>query len=1325
MRCNASQRLMLLLGILCFTCAITAQGFSSETQQTPSGKMRAGAADPSVNQAASLFQVVRSPREDGANQGGAVAGGVPESEPNNTIGDAQETPLSAGTLGHWAINGSISPAQDVDYFQFDAEKGAIYGFNALGGGSPDTILSIHDSEGLQVVANDDHSDIADLFPPGSPFSGGQNVLDSALTWTAPQSGEYFVRVASFQGGSTGDYEINMVARHPAFEGKLADRKQVFVLDFDGAELSPADLFDSDVASATLTPFVSFMSGWFDEFDDSNPPSDAERDQLIDAIVAVVRENLDDLRLGSLNGDRDLDDLLGTFQYELVVVRDSSDTDLFGGPNVSRVVVGGTRAELGIEAIAVSESIDPGNFDAEETAVVTLDLYSGPASDPFSINSLVLDSGASKSDAVSEVVGNTVARTIGWMVGNFNTDGDNAVVSVMDIGGTGSVGVSFDGVAPGPVDQTPLGDATLDYEPDTTEDATIGLGIFQASALIHPPYVEGSTGGVLTIEFAEPVIGVGYRFAVKDSGDPGAVLGPDEGVSTIQLLNASDVVIATASGGVTVSQFGISEGANVAFTSDGTAQVASVRISFDGSDLGADTFAVDGLTFFVTPSFLARSLAGVGPDNIFGTVDDQDPDFLSDNYLPAETLGTGIQNVDVRTAFGLSSGTEPIRVCTTIFFDENFESAVVFEDIEDFTRNNNIGAGNGQWDLTNACDSLLEGHSLDNSLYFGVDDGGEATCTYDVGNSDGWVTVQIGAVDGEADISFNYFLETEGDLDDFDIARFEVAKDGSNFDLMATNKLGSAPVTLNDPSGGWQNLIFDQICQDGECPDLVLRWQFTTGDSGDNRFRGFYIDDVKVCEHSPCQPVSPDNPSPDNAAEDQPVEDLLLSWNGLPPGDISFAKITFDEVAVGTILDQTIINNVQFEFTSSEATVVDGEEFFDSGFLSPPFVSGPATGVITMNFLTPVNRVGVSFGFPEGAVVQNAATLSLFDKAGNLLTSESADLAKSQFTITEGEIFTDSDVPVGKATLTFDHPSATTFFFDNVEYDQATADSPTATASADVLRSIQIPKAKHKISGEILLNKGKKERLIAAKPDATREDMLAAGLGGKSFQNEECALYVHRKLNAGECEELRQQGVDINEWAWIPPVTGLHTFGYYLARVDYDSLNLVQNDQRIVKLLSVEGMAQPRNDLGAVMIGADDVKSGLVDQVMRTGAGVRVAVADSGLDVDHPDLPTPIETFDVTFGDTPIDWPTDVANFITSHGTHVTGTVVGSGLLSNGKYAGAAPGADLYFYKIGNDNDATATFGDMVKAINRASEVGCDIFNMSYGGISSFLDGSDP
>ncbi|MFD3570283.1 S8 family serine peptidase [Streptomyces sp. NPDC058667] len=118
-----------------------------------------------------------------------------------------------------------------------------------------------------------------------------------------------------------------------------------------------------------------------------------------------------------------------------------------------------------------------------------------------------------------------------------------------------------------------------------------------------------------------------------------------------------------------------------------------------------------------------------------------------------------------------------------------------------------------------------------------------------------------------------------------------------------------------------------------------------------------------------------------------------------------------------------------------------------------------------------------------------------------------------------------------------------------------------------------------------------------------------------------------------------------------------------------------------------------------------------------GKGVKVAVLDTGIDVDHPDV---ADLIDGTASFVPGEGVTDV----NGHGTHVAGTIVGSGAASGGANKGVAPGADLIVGKVLGGAEGSGQNSWVMAGMQWAAESGADVVNMSLGD-SYPTDGSDP
>jgi serine protease AprX len=117
----------------------------------------------------------------------------------------------------------------------------------------------------------------------------------------------------------------------------------------------------------------------------------------------------------------------------------------------------------------------------------------------------------------------------------------------------------------------------------------------------------------------------------------------------------------------------------------------------------------------------------------------------------------------------------------------------------------------------------------------------------------------------------------------------------------------------------------------------------------------------------------------------------------------------------------------------------------------------------------------------------------------------------------------------------------------------------------------------------------------------------------------------------------------------------------------------------------EERKKPVLDESVPLIKADKVMRGEGLKTPYTGAGVNVAVIDTGVDSFHPDLPagTKVKSYAVA-GDAFEREPMVIAETPTvdtyGHGTHVSSTIAGLGTASGGRYKGVAPGSRIYSFK---------------------------------------------
>lgn len=349
----------------------------------------------------------------------------------NADGEDAVAAEAAGTDGETPV--------DTDFYLVKLRKG-----DAIAGGFDNArTVGIIDPDGVLRSASPFNPSF--IYPLDSPLRHDRrNGFDHVATVDGVHAVFVTDGIAAYEG------ELRVV--RSGLAPKRNRDQQIIFLDFDGATIG-GDIWGTG-ADADLSPLSSFLERW--------GLDDADEDDVIDATIDAVIETLDhDLRvLDGRNGDRDRTRRGTQFDVEVLNSRDHGDR--WGDRNVSRVVIGGTIDELLIPTIGIAQSIDPGNTETEETAVVLLDVMSEPpGSTDGSINSYGLAGGVSKADFVGFVVGHITAHEIGHYIGNWHQETFNEVEAIMDAGGDfpAIAGVGDDGIF-GTADDT---------DPDFVED----------------------------------------------------------------------------------------------------------------------------------------------------------------------------------------------------------------------------------------------------------------------------------------------------------------------------------------------------------------------------------------------------------------------------------------------------------------------------------------------------------------------------------------------------------------------------------------------------------------------------------------------------------------------------------------------------------------------------------------------------------------------------------------------------------------------------------------------------------------------------------------
>jgi minor extracellular serine protease Vpr len=131
--------------------------------------------------------------------------------------------------------------------------------------------------------------------------------------------------------------------------------------------------------------------------------------------------------------------------------------------------------------------------------------------------------------------------------------------------------------------------------------------------------------------------------------------------------------------------------------------------------------------------------------------------------------------------------------------------------------------------------------------------------------------------------------------------------------------------------------------------------------------------------------------------------------------------------------------------------------------------------------------------------------------------------------------------------------------------------------------------------------------------------------------------------------------------------------------------------------------------GAPFIGAHEMNA-----AGFSGQGMKVGVIDTGIDYLHPDLKDAFKGgYDFVDNDTdPYETKPSRRDQETTHGTHVSGTIVGKNVSGHG-VRGVAPEADLYVYRV-LGSGGSGTDSNVIAGIEKSVEDEMDVINLSLG-----------
>ncbi len=195
---------------------------------------------------------------------------------------------------------------------------------------------------------------------------------------------------------------------------------------------------------------------------------------------------------------------------------------------------------------------------------------------------------------------------------------------------------------------------------------------------------------------------------------------------------------------------------------------------------------------------------------------------------------------------------------------------------------------------------------------------------------------------------------------------------------------------------------------------------------------------------------------------------------------------------------------------------------------------------------------------------------------------------------------------------------------------------------------------------------------------------------------------HKPVGDSEDENVRSHGGTVEK--------DFKIINAILAKVPENRIEELKKDSTVAYVVNdsvFEAADEYSSAWGVQYIGSQVVHNQNID-----GTGVKIAVLDTGIDYNHPDLAANYKGgFDFVNNDTD-PWDDNCLSYYrTCHGTHVSGTIAA---IHNGiGVVGVAPGADIYAVKV-LDGGGFGSASLVVSGLEWAKNNGMNIISMSLG-----------